>query len=69
MFCNDDDAYIGDVFDKSKNIKKLPKSSVVELRSSIQSLLERVTQQEKNNAIQYKKVQGLEKSVVKTTLL
>lgn len=54
MFCNDDDAYIGDVFDKSKNIKKLPKRSVVELRSSIQSLLERVTQQEKNNAIQYK---------------
>lgn len=36
MFCNGDDAYLGDVFDTSKNkTNELPKSSVVELRSSI----------------------------------
>lgn len=36
MFCNGDDAYLGDVFDKSKNkTNELPKSSVVEQRSSI----------------------------------
>lgn len=64
MFCNGNDAYSGDVFDKSKNkTNKLPKSSVVELRSTIQSLLGRVTQLEKNNASQYKLVQALEKSV------
>lgn len=63
MFCKGNDAFQGDVFDKSKNkANELLNSSVVELRSSIQLLLERDTQLEKN-ASQYKLVKALEKSV------
>lgn len=65
MFCNGDYAILGDVFDKSKNkTYELPRSLVVEPRSSIQSLLESVIQiKKKSNASLYKVVQALEKSV------
>jgi hypothetical protein len=64
IFCNGDDTYLSEVFDKSKTKPTdIPKSSVIEPRSSIQALLERVSEPEKTGSTQAKTIENLQKMV------
>lgn len=50
MFCSGDSSYLSDVFDKSKHGRsEFPKTSLIELRSVVQSLLQRVSELEETH--------------------
>lgn len=64
MFCSGDSAYLSDVFDKSKHgASEFPKTSLIELRSVVQSLLQRVSKLEETHITDTKNIQSLDKTV------
>lgn len=64
MFCSGDSAHLSDVFDKSKHgASEFPKTSLIELRSVVQSLLQRVSKLEETHITDTKNIQSLDKTV------
>lgn len=64
MFCSGDSSYLSDVFDKSKHgTSEFPKTSLIELRSVVQSLLQRLSQLEETHITDTKNMQNLGKTV------
>lgn len=64
MFCSGDSSYLSDVFDKSKHgTSEFPKTSLIELRSVVQTLLQRVSKLEETHITDTKHIQSLDKTV------